>query len=124
MPGYKVSIDPDALQDIQDATDWYNEQLAGLGGHFQKQVKIQIGSLKKNALGHSVRYEDVRCMLIKRFPFLVHYRVIKGRDRSQGGRLRLKCLNKAWQQKVNQLFITSRGSLFHSRDTAIPLPSP
>jgi plasmid stabilization system protein ParE len=75
MPGFKVSIDPDALQDIQDATDWYNEQLAGLGGHFQKQVKIQIGSLKKNALGHSVRYEDVHCMLIKRFPFLVHYRV-------------------------------------------------
>jgi hypothetical protein len=71
MPGFKVSIDPDALQDIQDATDWYNEQLAGLGGHFQKQVKIQIGSLKKNALGHSVRYENVRCMLIKRFPFLV-----------------------------------------------------
>jgi plasmid stabilization system protein ParE len=73
MSEYKITIDPEALQDIQDATDWYNEQLAGLGGHFQKQVKIQISSLKKNAGAYPVRYEDVRCMLIKRFPFLVHY---------------------------------------------------
>lgn len=75
MPGYKISIDPEALQDIQDATDWYNERLAGLGGHFQKQVKTQISTLKKNAGAYSLRYEDVQCMLIRRFPFLVHYTI-------------------------------------------------
>lgn len=72
MPTYKISIDPEALQDIQDVTDWYNEQLKGLGGHFQKQVKSQISSLKKNASAYAVRYDDIRCMRIKRFPFLVH----------------------------------------------------
>jgi mRNA-degrading endonuclease RelE of RelBE toxin-antitoxin system len=77
MTGYKISIDPEALQDIQDATDWYNEQLAGLGSHFQKQVKKQITSLKKNARAYSVRYKGVRCMKIKRFPFLVHYTIIE-----------------------------------------------
>ena len=75
MLSYRISIDPKALEDIQDATDWYNEQLSGLGGHFQKQVKAQISSLKKNPRAYSVRYEDVRCMFIKRFPFLVHFRV-------------------------------------------------
>jgi len=75
MTRYKISIDQDALQDIQDATDWYNEQLPGLGAHFQKQVKGQIGSLKKNAGLYSVRYSDFRCMLITRFPFLVHFAV-------------------------------------------------
>lgn len=73
MARYKISIDPEALQDIQDATDWYNEQLPGLGSHFQKQVKTQINSLKKRPVMYSVRYEDVRCMLIRRFPFLVHF---------------------------------------------------
>jgi len=73
MPRYKIFIDSDALQDIQDATDWYNEQLPGLGSRFQKQVKSQINSLKKNAGAYTVRYKDVRCMLIKRFPFLVHF---------------------------------------------------
>ena len=63
MPGYKIVIDPEALQDIQDATDWYNSQLKGLGGHFQKQVKTQINSLKKYPAAYAMRYGDVRCEL-------------------------------------------------------------
>jgi hypothetical protein len=42
MNTYKLKIDKEALQDIQNATDWYNEQLEGLGSRFQKQTKLQI----------------------------------------------------------------------------------
>jgi mRNA-degrading endonuclease RelE of RelBE toxin-antitoxin system len=73
MANYKIRVEPDALQDIQESTDWYNEQVKGLGSRFQKQVKTQINSLKKNPLGYAVRYAKVRCMLIKKFPFLVHF---------------------------------------------------
>jgi hypothetical protein len=38
MAKYKIKIEPQALQDIQEATDWYNEQLQGLGSRFQKQI--------------------------------------------------------------------------------------
>ena len=31
MGKYKLVIDVGALQDIQDATDWYNEQSNGFG---------------------------------------------------------------------------------------------
>ena len=42
MSSYKLQIDADALEDIQKATDWYNEQLQGLESRFQKQItKIQ-----------------------------------------------------------------------------------
>lgn len=75
MSIYKIYIDIDALKDIQDATDWYNEQLPTLGSRFQKQVKSQINSLKKNAHVYAIRYENVRCMLVKHFPFLVHFTV-------------------------------------------------
>ncbi|MBT1704828.1 hypothetical protein KK060_16150 [Fulvivirgaceae bacterium PWU20] len=75
MPKYKIKIAPDALPDIQDATDWYNKQLQGLGTRFQKQVITQINSLKSNPLSHVIRYADIRCMLIKRFPFMVHFSV-------------------------------------------------
>ena len=73
MLKYKVKIDKDALLDIQGAADWYNTQITGLGSRFQKQVKQQINSLKTNARNNTVRYHDVRCMTIKKFPFLVHY---------------------------------------------------
>ncbi len=70
---YKLQIDEEALQDIQKTTDWYNEQLQGLGFRFQKQTKLQINLLKKDAFLYTNRYADVRCMIIKKFPFMVHY---------------------------------------------------
>lgn len=73
MPNFRIKIDPGALLDIQEATNWYNKQIAGLGSRFQKQVKQQINSLKVNAKSYGIRYSDVRCMTIKKFPFLVHF---------------------------------------------------
>lgn len=39
MKKYKVKIEPEALADIQEITDWYNEAQAGLGKRFQKGRK-------------------------------------------------------------------------------------
>ncbi len=68
-----LKIDEDALQDIQEITNWYNIQEKGLGKRFQIQTLSQINSLKSNPHICAVRYDDMRCMLIKKFPFLVHY---------------------------------------------------
>lgn len=73
--GYSIKIDTDAYQDIKDAALWYEEQAQGLGGRYKAQVVKQIDSLKKNPLIVAVRYANVRCMKIKKFPFLVHYTV-------------------------------------------------
>ncbi len=70
---YHISIDSDAFQDIEDASQWYNHQGDGLGVRFKKQVKTQINSLKNNPTSFAIRYIDYRCMLIKKFPFLVHF---------------------------------------------------
>lgn len=75
MHSYKILIDVDALNDIQEATDWYNLARKGLGTRFQKQVKTQIRTLSKYPLAYAVRYADVRCMVIKKFPFVVHFTV-------------------------------------------------
>jgi hypothetical protein len=72
---YKVKIDTDAITDIQEATYWYNGQAKGLGTRFQKQVKLQINSLSINPNIYRIRYSEVRCMLIRKFPFLVHFTV-------------------------------------------------
>jgi len=77
MTSYKIFIDPDALTDIQEITNWYNQQKYGLGTKFQKSVIKQINSLKKNAHIYSIRYNEIRCMLIRKFPYMVHYYVNK-----------------------------------------------
>ena len=73
MNRYDLVIDTDALQDVQEIIDWYNKQAAGLGTRFHKQATLQINNLKNSPGNYSIRYADVRCMTIKKFPFLVHF---------------------------------------------------
>ena len=75
MNTYKINIDIDAFNDIKEITNWYNNQLKGLGSQFKKQTKFQINSLKNNPLGFAIRYKNYRCLLIKKFPFLIHFNV-------------------------------------------------
>lgn len=75
MKSFELLIDKDALNDIQKANRWYEEQLPGLGERFQSQVIHQINSLKSNYLIYTIRYKNVRCMKIKKFPYLVHFRI-------------------------------------------------
>lgn len=75
MQDYKIRIYTEALDDIQAATDWYNEQKDGLGTRYQIQVIRQINKLKATAQFYPIRYDNVRCLIIKKFPFMVHYHV-------------------------------------------------
>ena len=73
MKKYKVKIELDALEDIQQITNWYEKQQLGLGKRFQNTTIIQIDTLSKYAHSHTIRYHEFRCMLIKKFPYMVHY---------------------------------------------------
>jgi len=75
MNRYKVTISPFALSDIQEITNWYNKCLPKLGTRFQQVVKQQIGTLTYNANAYSIRYKNVRCMFVRKFPYLVHFQL-------------------------------------------------
>jgi hypothetical protein len=72
---FTVEYNPDFFNDIAQAVDWYNEKQAGLGDRFLKNVKKQTAELSINALHFAVKYDEIRCMCIEKFPYLVHYRV-------------------------------------------------
>lgn len=74
---YKVLIDNEAISDIQSAAEWYNHQLPNLGERFKDQVKQQINSLKNKPTVFAIRYDNVRCMIVKKFPFMIHFVVDK-----------------------------------------------
>jgi plasmid stabilization system protein ParE len=75
MKQYKVKIDPEAFTDIQEITDWYNRQQKGLGQKFQKSVVQNINALQKDPQIFAIRYKEIRCMIIKKFPYMVHFYV-------------------------------------------------
>jgi plasmid stabilization system protein ParE len=66
---------PLTLSDIEEAKDYYENIQKGLGKRFVNQLQIALLSLKRNPFFASVRYDDIRCVQIKRFPYLIHYHV-------------------------------------------------
>jgi plasmid stabilization system protein ParE len=70
---YKVKVEPQALADIQEITDWYNEKQVGLGKRFQKTAINQIDGLCKNPYVCAIRYKEIRCLLVNKFPYMAHF---------------------------------------------------
>jgi plasmid stabilization system protein ParE len=70
---YKVKIEPDALADLQDIANWYNEAQPKLGKRFRDTAIKQINSLSKHPQIYTIRYKEIRCMLVKKFPYMVHF---------------------------------------------------
>ena len=70
---FQLKIDTDALNDIQETFEWYELKLKGLGLRYKTQAKKQINSLKKDPYLFSIKYNEIRCRKIEKFPFLIHY---------------------------------------------------
>ncbi|QBN19064.1 type II toxin-antitoxin system RelE/ParE family toxin [Flavobacterium nackdongense] len=70
---FHFKIDTDALNDIEETFEWYEMQSKGLGLRYKNQVKKQINALKKNPYLFSIKYNQIRCRKIEKFPFLIHF---------------------------------------------------
>tara|TARA_R110000868_G_scaffold390176_1_gene659746 strand:+ start:1442 stop:1738 length:297 start_codon:yes stop_codon:yes gene_type:complete len=71
---YKIKTEPEAHDDIQEGIDWYNEQKPGLGRKFHAEVKAYFKKLKTNPF-FQVRYDDVHCLPIKKYPYMIHFSI-------------------------------------------------
>jgi hypothetical protein len=72
---FKIIYHPEVLSDIRNAVDWYNGQQNGLGDRFHSTIKEHLDFLKNSASGFAIRYDEVHCMPIRKFPYMVHYRI-------------------------------------------------
>lgn len=72
---FSVEIEPEAVEDIQNAIDYYNHQKTGLGKRFFNTIDKHFSFLKKNYLAFHVKYDKIRCMPVQNFPYMIHYQV-------------------------------------------------
>ena len=72
---FRVLYNPEVYNDLAKAIEWYEDKQVGLGNKFLATAKKQMNSLQNSALHYSVRYDDIRCMPLKKFPYMVHFRV-------------------------------------------------
>ena len=78
---YAVVFRTEALQDITGAMDWYDEQQAGLAERFYAQLESKLEQVAEHPFLYSIRYAEVRCVVVDDFPYLMHYYVEEERRR-------------------------------------------
>lgn len=71
---YHPVIEPDALQDIQKAIDYYDNQQIGLGKKFEETLNKHLVSISKNPF-FKVRYDNVHCLPLKKYPYMIHFTI-------------------------------------------------
>ncbi len=69
---YKLVIRPEVYSDIQSGVDWYNSKQKGLGRQLFNAIQKEYTVLKKAPV-FQVRYDDVHCLPVKKFPYMIHY---------------------------------------------------
>lgn len=71
---FSILLDPRAIEDIQESIDYYEEQETGLGKRFEKHLDKHLSVLKENPF-FQVRYDDVHCLPLNKFPHMIHYTI-------------------------------------------------
>ena len=71
---YHVELGPQAKAELAHQITYYELQSPGLGIRFAAEVTEILSTLSRIPYAH-VRYSDIRCVPMKRFPLMVHFRV-------------------------------------------------
>ena len=68
---YSVFITPTATDDISVAIEYYNALSPDLGYRFADQVANYFDRIAALPTASAIRYKNVRCKPVKRFPYLI-----------------------------------------------------
>jgi plasmid stabilization system protein ParE len=69
----RLSIRPEAQQDIKDAISWYEGRERGLGARFKAEVRTALRRIGDNALMFPKIDDNVRRALLQSFPYSVYF---------------------------------------------------
>jgi toxin ParE1/3/4 len=72
---YRLIIIPQAEEDIQQAVFWYQTEKEGLGSDFLAVLSEQLQLIEQHPYQYAVRYKDLRAAVLRKFPYLIYYRI-------------------------------------------------
>jgi plasmid stabilization system protein ParE len=73
---FQLHFTEEAKHDSRKTFGWYEEIRKGLGGRFRKELTNATKHLRQDPHSIEIRYEDVRIVFLKVFPYGIHYRIV------------------------------------------------
>ena len=68
-----IEISSDAIWDLEEGFDFYEEQEIGAGDYFLSQLKADINGLKVSGGIHRLTYKKLHRYISKKFPYSIFY---------------------------------------------------
>jgi toxin ParE1/3/4 len=75
---WQVVFEAAAQAEIAGAFDWYEQQSYGLGGDFLRVIAAAEEQLTRNPLAFPPTRERFRRILLRRFPYALHFELLSG----------------------------------------------
>ncbi len=72
---YRLVIQPEANEELAEAVHWYESHERGLGREFLRAFRAATDGLRRNPFLYQTVEEEVRRVLLRRFPYGVFYEV-------------------------------------------------
>jgi toxin ParE1/3/4 len=72
---YQVDFRTEALQDILEAIEWYEEKREGLGDELFIAIENEKHFIEQNPYHYEDKYKGIRKAITKRFPYILYYRI-------------------------------------------------
>lgn len=69
----QVVVADQALHEIDEAVKWYDRQDPGLGDELFRAIQDAVGSIRTNPEIHPLRFDEVRRVMLKRFPYSIYF---------------------------------------------------
>ncbi|MBI9037479.1 MAG: type II toxin-antitoxin system RelE/ParE family toxin [Bacteroidales bacterium] len=74
---YKIITTPETEKDIEEAIKWYKDIQIGLALSFINELQAVRRFIHHNPNKIQVRYNNIRVVFLKRFPYGIHYKFEK-----------------------------------------------
>lgn len=69
----EVIFRPEAVVELLEARQWYEEQSPGLGSEFSRALDVAVAKVVRNPLAYACIEEDFRHLVLRRFPYSLIY---------------------------------------------------
>ena len=75
----RLILRPEAEDELLEAIDWYEARCPGLGSEFYRCVDTCFEQILRQPAMYPLVHRDLRMGIVRRFPYLVFYRVAEDR---------------------------------------------
>lgn len=72
---YRLLIRPEARAEVAEAAQWYEGRVRGLGRDFVRAFRAATDVLRRNPYLYQAIFEDMRRVVLRRFPYSVFYEI-------------------------------------------------